>query len=210
MARFTKRAIAILDGLYKFVGGQGGSAEVDLEASIQLVHDVSRETERASGAGGNGGYLLRSLVLTHPGADTKRGTITILTSLANTNFDVALDDLWLIDVWRMCDTSDGALRGGDSVTFPVAEPDIDVATVLMVAHWGQLDEQIVANIFNLMPGLNEGTGVNDRAPQVRFRPMLITAAATIDMKSASSAACDVTASYMMWYGAKGTTPPGMM
>jgi len=208
VAPFQKKVLQLVDAIYGFIGGLLSELTVDTETPVQLVHDVSRGAERASGQGGFGGYLIRTLEVTHAGSDTQRATLIILTSLADTNFDPAVHDLWFINASRSGDTSGVNQRGADSVTFPIALPDIDVATIRLLAIWGTEKEEVVSGTFNILPGLNlGGLPVVD---QLNQQPMLITKATTIDMKSTALAvAGDIFATYLLWYGAKGSTPPGM-
>lgn len=195
---FTKRVLTILDGIYDFVGGQTGPPAIDLASPITVVHDVSREAERASGEGSASGYISLRVILTHAAADTQRGEILIPADFSATNFDVVLHDLWLIATFvRNSDTDDFA-SGAAGILWPAIPPDMPFGRVEFVQSWGTVEYAIVVGgAIQIEPLIALG-----------YQPRLISGADSLSFLAISNGASSSTMTGLFWFGSIGSTPPG--
>lgn len=78
MTRFGNQALAGLERLYRFAGGLKGSQEVDIEAPVTLVHDVTPSAVIEMGR-----FISISTPRTAGLGSTVRGSLTYSTLLAN-------------------------------------------------------------------------------------------------------------------------------
>ncbi len=67
MTRFRNKPLQALDGIYRFIGGQRGSGEVDLDSPVAVVHDVSSQSMVGAGAGPEYGHFTVGFTVTHAG-----------------------------------------------------------------------------------------------------------------------------------------------
>ncbi len=96
MAKFRSRVLTVLDRLYEIVGGNVGVDQLDLVSPIQLVHDVSRESERGEGLNPDGSSIGWGAIdaTPAPGAATEVDALTFDTDFLSLPYK-ALGDSYL-------------------------------------------------------------------------------------------------------------------
>lgn len=218
MADFRARILGVLDGIYRFTAAKTYTDKLDLNAPIQLVHDVSREAELGSGKGLWGGYA--TLVywgVNHPGAGQLRYVIdpyvTLLQSATPLDpvqtFLADQLDMWLISFQVHTDTvNEPATR----FTFTYVFDDVNPTTgeAYPVAFFeGSGGTTIVTDFpgtgseYLLRPETN-----SDHLQCVKL-PFLFPHTGRVAISSQAGAACNVFVHALVWVGSRGTAPPGM-
>lgn len=198
MAFFTQRALRILDGIYRFVGGQTGPLSVDLQSPVSLVHDVGRQAERASGNGNVGGYISLQVVATHTDIETENEAIAIPADLAGTNFIAGLHELWIVGCYCRVSVLDAIDTAAMGLGWAAIPPDFPNSRVELLQSFGSVNQELfVGGTFQVQPLLEYG-----------IQPRNITDVARIDTQTVSLLTCTITMTALLWFGAKGATPPG--
>lgn len=103
MAETRKGSLKSLDGIYRFPGGLRAPGEVDIEAPIGIVHDVSRDAGALSGV-----YFTHDqTIVTDGGGTIDRNAIdrasvytlpAFVDAIRNSGLNPGNSDLWLVRV----------------------------------------------------------------------------------------------------------------
>lgn len=108
MAGFSARPLGILDRIYRFIGGLRGVGDVNIEGSIQLVHDVAPGAIRASSYRfeRGGGVVTLNVSQAHVGATTVRSaySLTGIIGSVDASFLRSDYDAYILSVAVTADT----------------------------------------------------------------------------------------------------------
>lgn len=222
MADFRNRVLNVLDNVYGFLSEKRSISRVELEHSVQLVHDVSREAELGTGAGEDQGF----------------GIIEINQSLIAGNLDYALNIYDLLDdctSFRLC--LDSSLyriwyMGGAAAW---ATTDAAGKCTSVAAQWvlPALSQRFLSSAYPgqipfLYTDAHKDTFLQATTPTVRAQlyapstsfqpelrirtPLYLPRGTQLTYRMVGtgvSAAPGVTLNVPIWFGKVGVTPPGM-
>ena len=203
MAEFTRKPLQILDGIYKFVGGLRGTRYLDLGSDISLVHDVSRQSEK-SGLGGYYGWAQWQTSFSVNGnlEDELFRDTTVRPALG---LDSESDyEMWILggSLW----VSSGDLGDFDDCSFYHGT----IVSRKYLQQFGTADTQV--HLLHGEDTLTEmantgGTEIYGTA-FTPAQPVRTIPNGYIAVHASSSAACLIHATYDLWIGPAGSSPPG--
>lgn len=215
MATETRqKALQIIDRIYNPIGGMPATAQLELSLPIQLVHDVSRESERNAFDQGPGcpGYFQVGQDNVHAGASTIATPSITVYGVTDAAFGAASQTrLWC---WLMYAglTASASVLSDSSLCINIAP--LGGALALRdfhVAKWVTLGS--MANVgAHSLAGLEQvGAAASAGGPFNTGRlPMLIPAGSTLGFYTVSTGAGTLRLNTLIWCGPIGSTPPGMM
>lgn len=207
MGEFTRRPLAILDGIYRFVGGLRGVNRVDLTSDLTLVHDVSRQAEKA----GIGGYFGNVF---WEGTVSGNGTIEEMITRPSDiqpalNLDSEYYELWVMRFAARTTTADE----GDFTSFSVyqgrdgtsAGGAPRLATLVGSAQvWSDVLEE-----FTGFSGASNSAGTTQPSVGSTFRPVRTTPGGFLGVQIVTTAAAVLYFKVDLWAGPLGSSPPGV-
>jgi hypothetical protein len=214
MADFRGRVLEILDRIYHFTGTVASTSRLDLNAPIQLVHDVSREAELGSAYGRHEGFAIVGAQVTHVGASTAYTAVDpYATVIAWGGFDPGAQPtredigLWLMDV--SVAVLNGALTSlATSLDYPEMLPQTGTDNVFPLnyetfdtipfCNYAGVGDRIV-----MLPSLAGTVGTN----YPNF-PRYLPYGTRIAFRTVTSGAEVIETRSLVWMGQKGTSPPG--
>lgn len=208
VAKFTNRALGLLDRLYNVVGDTSSTDRIDL-APITLVHDLSRMAERASGIGPADGFFSFNIANTHNATGNLFASIAVDSGLISAlGGDVSTQRLWVIDVGLQAELVAGNSIGEILVGYTIPNTQgVFNPTQFEIAR---------ATAFSALPLQTGSTihGANTATLSTpRFKlPQLMMPGATLRLASTATVAAGTitaTAGFLVWIGARGTRPPTM-
>lgn len=204
MTEFTRRPLAILDNIYRFVGGLKGVNRLNLTQDIQLVHDVARQGEK----GGLGGYFGRirwtdeiSINGTDEKVITRPADVAPLLTVDNEQYE-----LWITDVSGYVSTADLA--------------DMTEATFLIGCQGGsQFQNRIGTNQITNMPyahflaadfvqSCNSAGTVYQAVAYHPPQPIRVPPAWHLGVVITTTASANFHFDVELWAGPFGASPPG--
>lgn len=208
MARFKGRPLAALDRIYRFIGSPSRAGSVAVGQPVQVVHDVSRESEVASGKGFYDGFMVLEAAHGIGGGGGIGRTSIAPYTLVQAILLEAVEDfrIWIVQAWAEPETAtaftlwDAAaelaadFQGGATSELPILVP--------LTVH------VTVANFPN-----NAGTGnralsipANDATSWTAPFPFLLPPGSLI-RSQAQSTGDDILGRFLVWVGPTGTRPP---
>ncbi len=200
MSVFSARPLGILENIYRFVGGQRGPSDVSLEAAVQLVHDVSRQSEMGSAQSAALGFFWVGEEITHVGTGNIFST---QDPYAGPFKDAAPEDVdvWIIDA--LCTSDDSAdfdfARMG--LKYPVLPGAFPTSQTHLLFQW----DTPVGNLEN------SGDGVVPAIPMPLWLPKYIPHGSELLIRTNSDTSGTVAIEVwaLCWAGARGALPPGL-
>jgi len=222
MADFRARALGVLDRIYKFTAAKSFTTQLDLNAPIQLVHDVSRESELGSGEGIDRGYaVMASWGVNHAGASTQRYVIDPYFSIINgatpldPNITITAEqiDAWLISFAVVTSAAPqpatrfdfGYVLNGDLPPYSSESSPV----VFFHGLAGAANVTYLPNYAGTGSVYVLGEDLTVVQPPKATLPFRFPHKGRVGIVSVSTGACDVFVHALLWIGAKGTAPPGM-
>lgn len=222
MAKFAQRPLALLERVYRFVGGQRGSSAVDLASPIVRVHDVSRmaELSAATNRGSAVGFFAVRISHTHTGVSTTRTAWNPyeLNALASAQWspnpvDPSQEWVWLMAAGIGINDAADFDRAG-LVILQNLPPALTVGvggtdTPMAICNWGD------GTGWAPSPGTQQMGRVPAPLTTAFSLPQLIGAGGVnesgIEFISASDngGTCVTVLNATVWRGPKGVMPPGL-
>jgi len=206
MARILARVLKALDNIYRFDSDVVAPDEVDLSGPIQLVHDVSRETELASAPGLGNGYFNISIGTIHGVAASTIFASQDITAAAafwaTLGASPDTHDIWILEITARAQST-------------LAVTEALVAAFNAIVGGAFTDHQrLIWTSSGVSTGVMSSGGSNALIPNplnVRFPVKLVPGAtgSIAVQTTASGAVQSITHQLMMWVGLKGTQPPGL-
>lgn len=209
MARLLTRSLDLLGRVFRLPSGLQSLGNIDLDAPIQPVLDISRWGERGAIETSRltGGFFHVGQDNTHPAADTQSNTVNPYASL---------NDSWGIDgerwVWLMYAAVQSTTAAGFTAAYLTANlPVIPTAMIgrdFMLGAWqGAVS---VSAVSSTLAGAGVGAaGFTHPDQMVPNRPFPLFPGSTMTFRSLSSAALTVRLSAICWVGPTGVYPPGL-
>jgi len=211
MASFRKRVLQALNRIYS--PDEGASPrQIQTDTEIQIVHDVSRQSEIGASLGKWSGFFVNQLDLTHAAADTQRGFLDPYARVINGNIlestPPPVEEWWIWHINTMAWTSASNLTSlsiavvydnglmaysPNDVFFPVFYSSALYSFANYAASGG-------TTVITMV-------GANNDARLIR-EPLLMPYGARHTFQSVSSGAMTVHCQVLCWVGMKGTLPPG--
>jgi len=199
---FSAKPLKVLDKIYRFVGGQLGPTEFSLEAAIQPVHDVSRESEIGSGLGSQLGYMVRGTVDVHSGAGAINTTFDPYEIVDTFSPDRSQYGVWLIDAWCHANGSTNYLVSSVSVLRSPVPNIVPVATHQITHFFPDAITSTVVGVVSI--------GDNSRLNQQCQLPLFLADGSVVQQHTqAQIGAITITEMILFWVGAQGAIPPGL-
>lgn len=228
---FRGSVLGVLERIYQFVGGKGPKSELELDLPLQLVHDVSRQSELGAAYGPQAGYYLDENQHAHAAAvqqsdfydpylRLQNGSILFpFNTQTSQNFDI-----WLIALQTWTPYADRATVVDWSVALA-----FDASTI----STGVMPVSTYPVAFTIAYNESDAAGANDYEtasfdgtrnyaaplrpdpegppmPTFLHRPIFIPHGARLTFVSHMTATNEVINFIMMfWAGPRGITPPGV-
>lgn len=204
MAEFIRKPLQLLDNIYRFVGGLKGTPFVNLNSDIQLVHDVSRQAEKA-GLGGYYGFAQWQDDLNVNGnlEEELLRTTEVLPLLDQADSEADYE-LWILggSVWvsntDLADFTDVAFYFGTTTSTKYARQFGTAGSQYHLLHFSDALYEM-AN--------TGGTEIHGTA-FVPPQPVRTLPNGFLAHHGSSTAACLMHFTWDLWIGPAGASPPG--
>jgi len=203
MAEFTQRPFGVLDGIYRFQGGLRGVNRLDLRSDITMVHDVSRQAEKA-GIGGFYGNILyqNEVTINGQGADLLDRVTEIQPFIGKDDEDYELYALKF-----SCYVGTGDLNDIAELTVGISNEGTLERAILLGA--GQKFYIPLANwIKTDAATMYQSPGFASTFAWVPDQPVRIPPASAAQFYYETIASAVLHWSWELWAGAAGSSPPG--
>jgi len=209
MASFRKRVLQALNRIYSPDGGASPN-RIETDTSIQIVHDVSRQSEFGAGLGKWSGFFLNQADMVHAAANTQRSFLDPYARVINGNIlestPPPVEEWWIWHlgtfVWlsasncsyiRVAVAYDNGIMAysPNDVFIPVFYADSSYAFTNYAGSGDVelLTEQVMAN-------------------QPSYVPFPMPYGAVHTFQSVSTGVLTAHVHVLCWAGMKGTFPPG--
>jgi len=211
------RALAALAGIYRFPGTHSAPNSVELSLPVQIVHDVSREAELATGFFANAAVTLGP---TDGLGTVARASTTRLAFLQDTipaqllaehGYSPADVDVWVYGYWAIIAAADSGDFGHARVGVTIGTP-IGGGNSRVLASYTIVDGQAIVAGGTLMLVQGSGTVNQPGQPWGDFVfPFLLPddpeSAFLMEGADDAGGAMTVGCFFRCWVGPKGSPPP---
>lgn len=200
MAKFTARPLGILENIYRFIGGQTGPNEVQLDGGIQMVHDVSREAEVGTAQTPALGYTLSGATVSHVGTGDLFSAIDIYDRAFET-LDPIDVDVWAIDA--LCTVNDPGDFASASlgIRYPLLSGAFESQQDHLLYSWTTPGGALRAGGDTTVPGV----AIPVELPKYLPHGSSLLLQSTADNVGTIS----INIWLLLWVGARSALPPGM-
>jgi len=207
-APFQRKALRVLDSIYKFVGGQTGPNQFALEASIQPVHDMSRMSELA-GLGAREGFWILQTAQSHAAGGELRDAINpYIATAINAGWPAELPDdlrVWVIDCFGYTASGTGNFALAEiTLSYPaVMVGPSDLAAVVNEQLLYRADTESAITVGNEML-------TNDNGPVIQARlPRRVEPGSNLNFQTEATGVTTIRLCALLWVGQRGTYPAGL-
>lgn len=206
---FTGRVLGILDRIFHFGGGSSLPSKVELDLPIQVVHDVSRQSELGAGIGKDDGYFIHQSNVLHVGPTTERyQTDPWETVAAITTIHPMALSLWLI--YPMIFTQTGVLTRADvamryPLNFTGMPPAINDHPFRVIEATTTV---VPVNNFNDTGDRNIYMSADGFSVRGLSQPVYFPRGAIVTVVETANNIIGIV-DLLMWLGPRGARPPGM-
>lgn len=212
MPRITTRLLGLIERLFQFPQGEGGSAplQYDTATPLQPVHELGRTAELMAGYGNPAapGYFLVGPLHAHAGSDdvfssTDPRTVLAAANLPGVPASPLEIDVWWLDSWAYGDAA-GIIGAANVVAyFPALPGSTTQRAKLLFNGSGRL---AISN--------PAGAAGYDAATQsthiMNTGPVLLPVGTLLNAKTTANAvAGNIVCTSRLWYGPRGARPPGL-
>jgi len=204
MAGFTAKPLKLLDGIYRFVGGLGGVNRVDLASDITLVHDVSRQAERA-GVGGHFGRINWQETF------SPNGTLEEIIKRVNDigpilGLEEDQYELYVLQV--ECNMSTADMADITSVSFVAGCESLKTRYGNRIGTSQPMYHVFYWSDTPLSSTNSSGTAKGSIGSNF-YPPVWVPPEGFLAIQGVTTAATTLDFSFLLWAGPRGSTPPGM-
>lgn len=225
MSRILNRVLPALGRIYRLEGTRDSPSEFNIEAGVQLVHDASREAERATGVGEEDGFFLAQLEVPAVGISNYYGDLDLYDLLGAGGFGLpnpeATHRIWILNFSAFVDIGDATDVEKWACAVALG-PDFRIPSTTAVPAVFHLGGGWVQPTLSYPIVKDQATDGWDAAPlltvdgeggiQTTRLPLFCPPPAILTAGLKTTAALDAPGmvfSAMCWAGIKGTTPPGL-
>jgi len=212
MTQFQRKPLGVLDGIYGFQGGIKGVNRLDLSSDITIVHDVSRQAEKAGFGNQTFGYVRWRENITTAGAASSGARCTAAQIETALGLNPQTYDWWILNIGGYC--SDGDISDIDTLVGAVEGPAAhlgdfqDVGSGTSLPMFGVFYDSVVHRVLRPSSG-STYYGVLMFESLYNALPIRMPSGAAFSLTLKTSAAATFYALAHFWVGARGATPPGV-
>lgn len=210
MAKFQRKPLGVLDGIFNFVGGLKGVDRIDLGSDVSTVLDLGRMAEKSGYGGPAFGRIRWTDVITLGGAST--GRVRCLHSDLATALNLATQDFdwWLLNLGGWCSTADradlstvSAAVSGPSTARDAVMVGTPQETLQIIGSWSS------AELASRSSGSTDYGALVASGPFSPGLPWRMPRDGALTWNLVSTAAMTLNVMGNFWVGAVGATPPGV-